>query len=198
VSKKIDLNYLKKNLNLEVFIKSLNKTKSLKLGNSEEFVYLYYDFFDACAKKESEELVLDGSYLSGILSIDLKFQDKIIKSYSNGSFLPTISNNFKLVKKKEIFQTLIYENTYQRIVQSYQVVFSKINKIYYILFYRGTFPIVKSFKAATAQRGVGSGLKNVSYFFVHKKFKDKKKALNAIKKVKYKKWITSSADEYED
>ena len=155
----IDLNYLQKHLNLKNFISYLNKNTQ-KWGNDPA---IYYDFLKACATERNNEDVLFHEIIE-----NRKLYGKFEKEFSSGKFLPMISDNFKLIKinfVEDIFDK--YEEKREYFV--HQVISSKINKMYYVLIYQGY------------------DYTNDGYY-AHKKFKDKKKALEYIKDRKNKIW----------
>ena len=154
--KKIDLKYLKKNLNLKIFIKLLNKTHNW--GNDPD---IYYNFLKSCKTSEiNDEQLFD--------EINGKLYEKFEDQFVSGEFLPTISDNFKLIKSNFV-SDIFDEHEEKSEYWIHQVISSKINKIYYIVIYQGY---------DTTNDG----------YYVHKKFKDKKKALNYIKDRKDKIW----------
>tara|TARA_Y100000768_G_C23784706_1_gene589704 strand:- start:47 stop:793 length:747 start_codon:yes stop_codon:yes gene_type:complete len=162
----IDLNYLQKHLKLKNFISYLNKNTQ-KWGNDPA---IYYDFLKACATERNNEDVLFHE-----INENRKLYGKFEKEFSSGKFLPMISDNFKLIKinfVEDIFDK--YEEKREYFV--HQVISSKINKMYYVLIYQGY------------------DYTNDGYYS-HKKFKDKKKALEYIKDRKNKIWKKYVADQ---
>mgnify|MGYP001170344961 FL=1 len=156
---KIDLSYLKKNLNLKKFIKLLNTT--LNWGNDPD---LYYKFLESC---ETTEMNYDKLF-EEINGNNQKLYEKFENQFHSGKFLPTISNNFKLIKTNHV-SDVFDEYEEKREYWIHQVISSKINKIYYVVIYQGY------------------DYTNDGYY-VHRKFNDKKKALDYIKKRKDKIW----------
>jgi len=151
--KKINLEYLKKNLNLKRFIKILDKQKQ-SWGNDR---VIYYDFLKSCSDKKNDYNVLFNEINWHNQKLYRKFEDYFI----TGQFLPFISENFKLEKVFEIIGpklTDIKQESY-----THQIVSSKINKCFYVLVYQGF------------------DYSNDGYY-CREKFKDKKSALNFIKK----------------
>ena len=121
---RIDLKYLKNNLDLKKFIKALNKTHNW--GNDKD---LYYIFLESCSTSE-----ISGDALSDYISTKLYniFDD----SFFSGRFLPLISKNFKLIKTNFVSDTFDeYEEKREHWI--HQVVSSKINKIFYVIVYQG-------------------------------------------------------------
>jgi len=121
---RIDLKYLKNNLDLTKFIKALNKTHNW--GNDRD---LYYIFLESCGTSE-----IAGDALSDYISTKLYniFDD----SFFSGRFLPLISKNFKLIKTNFVSDTFDeYEEKREHWI--HQVVSSKINKIFYVIVYQG-------------------------------------------------------------
>ena len=121
---RIDLKYLKNNLDLKKFIKALNKTHNW--GNDKD---LYYIFLESCGTSE-----IAGDALSDYISTKLYniFDD----SFFSGRFLPLISKNFKLIKTNFVSDTFDeYEEKREHWI--HQVVSSKINKIFYVIVYQG-------------------------------------------------------------
>ena len=161
IDQKIDLDYLKKNLNLKKFIKLLSKTYS-----DHNAPDLYYKFLESC---ETTEMNYDKLF-EEIISNNRKLYEKFEDEFHSGKFLPTVSSNFKLIKTNYVSDVFDdYEE--KRAYWIHQVIGSKINKIYYVVTYEGY------------------DYTNDGYY-IHKKFKDKKKALDYIKKRKDKIWKT--------
>ena len=149
---KIDLNYLKKKLNLKNLIKYLDK----KTPDTSD-LNVYYDFLKSCSTKINNKDKL----FDEINSHEEKLYDKFDKSFSSGTFLPLVNNNFKLIRVRSIYGPELTEHKQHS--YTHQIVHSKINKVYYILVYRGFDYTNNSY---------------ISY----KKFKDKKLAINFVNK----------------
>ena len=155
----IDLKYLQNHLNLKKFISYLNKNFR-DWGNEND---IFYNLLEACSTKINNSDVLFHEILE-----NKKMYKKFDDEFSSGKFLPMISDNFKLIKinfVEDIFDK--YEEKRQYLV--HQVISSKINKMYYVLIYQGY------------------DYTNDGYYS-HKKFKDKKQALDYIKSRKNKIW----------
>jgi len=120
----VDLQYLKKNLDLKKFIKALNKTHNW--GNDRN---LYYIFLKSCGTNKTTGDTLNNYISEGLYN---SFED----SFYSGRFLPLISKNFKLIKTNFVSDTF-YKNKEKREYWIHQVVSSKINKIFYIIIYQG-------------------------------------------------------------
>ena len=152
ISEKIDLDYLKKNLNLKKLIKYLEKDIGDKGGHS-----IFDNFLEACSNKINSEEELYNEIVENEEKLHKKFED----GFYSGTFLPLISDNFKLEKIIVINGPVLSE--YKQHSYAHQIISSKINKTYYVLVYKG-------FDST-----------NDSHY-LDKKFKDKKVALNYIKK----------------
>ena len=152
ISKKIDLDYLKKNLNLKKLIKYLENDIGDEGGLS-----IFDNFLEACSNKIHTEEDLSNE----IIENEEKLHKKLEDGCYTGAFLPLISDNFKLEKAITIKGPVLSE--YKQHIYTHQIISSKINKTYYVLVYKG-FDVT-----------------NDSHY-LHKKFKDKKVALNYIKK----------------
>ena len=152
ISEKIDLDYLKKNLNLKKLIKYLEKDIGDKGGHS-----IFDNFLEACSNKINSEEELYNEIVENKEKLHKKFED----GFYSGTFLPLISDNFKLEKIIVINGPVLSE--YKQHSYAHQIISSKINKTYYVLVYKG-------FDST-----------NDSHY-LDKKFKDKKVALNYIKK----------------
>ena len=149
---RIDLKYLQKNLNLKKLLKFLNKKNTE--GNSPE---IYYDFLEACSTKINTADKL----FEEINAHERKLNDSFDESFRTGKFLPLVSKNFKLEKVKSVFGKVLTE--YKQHSYTHQLIYSKSNKIYYVLLYRGY------------------DITNDGYTCVNN-FKDKKLALDFIDK----------------
>jgi len=148
---KIDLKYLKKNLNLKKFISFLdNNTKDW--GNDEA---IYYDFLTACETDEISE-----NELFNELNNWGKLNEKLYDGFFTGKFLPLISDNFKLEDISEVIGPKLTEVKQHHYI--HQIISSKINKSFYVLVYQGF------------------DLTNDGYY-CRKKFSNIKKAKNFIK-----------------
>ena len=138
---KIDLAYLKKNLNLKKFLKFLNKKNTE--SNSPE---IYYDFLEACSTK----INTSDKLFEEINGHEWKLYESFEDSFITGKFLPIVSENFKLEKVKSVYGKVLTE--YKQHSYTHQMVYSKLNKTYYILLYRGYdstndgYTCIKNFK----------------------------------------------------
>ena len=114
----LDLNYLKKNLDLKKFVKLLNKTT--KWTNQKE---IEFNFYDCCTSKEYPKI----SYLQ----ITKDAIEKVEELMWDGNFFEMISNNFKvessISKKSKKYADMSYQ---------YQLIRSDINKAFYITVYQ--------------------------------------------------------------
>ena len=164
---KVDLKYLKKNLDLKKFVKFLNKT--LEWGNDRD---IYYLFLEACSTKKISYDDLFDAINDNNLKLYEKFEDQFI----SGMFLPTISDNFKLEKITDIIgRKKSITNRHSPLGATldpeedafwiFQIISSKINKTYYVAVYQGY------------------DYHNDGYY-INKKFKDKKFALKYVEKRK--------------
>lgn len=118
---KIDLQYLKKNLDLSKFLESLDQTQNYLEGNSivDKLLKCYPSFID----KNGDEIDIEEEAL--------KFRNKKFESLFNdllklsrlGKLFTTLNKNFKIIKddyidvSEDVFLVIIY---------------SKINKTYYL------------------------------------------------------------------
>ena len=152
VSEKINLDYLKKNLNLKKFIKYLEKDIGDKGGLS-----IFDNFLEASSNKISSEEEL----YNEIVENEEKLHKKLEDGFYSGTFLPLISDNFKLEKAITIKGPVLSE--YKQHSYTHQIISSKINKTYYVLVYKG-------FDST-----------NDSHY-LDKKFKDKKVTINFVNK----------------
>ena len=126
---KIDLDYLKKNLNLKKFLKFLNKkNKNIEFTNDLE---IYYDFLKAC----SSRINTDDKLFDEISSHERKLYESFSDSFITGKFLSFVSENFKLEKVKSVYGKVLTE--YKQHYFIHQMIYSKFNKTYYILLYQG-------------------------------------------------------------
>ena len=151
-NRKIDLGYLKKNLNLKRLIKHLEKDT----GDGGGFAILY-NLLEACSNKIDTEDEL----FNEIYEHNKKLKKKLEDGLYSGTLLPLISDNFKLENALTTNGPVL--DNYRQHVNSHQIISSKINKTYYVLVYRGLDWFNDS-------------------HYSDKKFKDKKAALNYIKK----------------
>ena len=151
-NQKIDLVYLKNNLNLKKLIKHLDKDTGDEGGFS-----IFYNILGACSNKINSE---DGLF-DEIYEHNEKLKKKLEEGLFLGTLLPLISDNFKLEKAITINGPELTD--YKQHSYTHQIISSKINKTYYVLVYKGF------------------DYTNDSYYS-DKKFKDKKVALNYIKK----------------
>ena len=114
----LDLNYLKKNLDLKKFIKLLDKTT--KWTNQKE---IEFNFYDCCTSKEYPKISYSQITEDAI--------EKIENLIWDGKFFERISNNFKLegsiYKKSKKYTDMAYQ---------YQVIKSDINKTFYVTVYQ--------------------------------------------------------------
>ena len=151
-NQKIDLEYLKKNLNLKRLIKHLEKDT----GDEGGFT-IFYNLLEACSNKINNEDVL----FNEIASHEEKLTKRLEDALYSGTFLPLVCDNFKLENAFTTNGPVL--NDYRQHAYSHQIISSKINKTYYVLVYKGL------------------DWTNDSHYS-DKKFKDKKAALNYIKK----------------
>ena len=163
-SEKIDLKYLKKNLDLKKLIKHLDTDTGNKGGDS-----IFYNLLDACSNMINNEDVLFNEIYEHNEKLKKKFQD----GFYLGTLLPLISDNFKLENAFTTNGPVL--NDYRQHAYSHQIISSKINKTYYVLVYKGL------------------DWTNDSHYS-DKKFKDKKAALNYIKKEQEKLLIMIAKD----
>lgn len=141
-----------KDFNLKKFIKLINKRHK-----KNEFAIWYFS--------------LDASEKNGINWEDIsreidkaKLYNKLIDECYKGIYLQKLNNNFKLekIKYKKIHKEVKCYDRYE----SYQVIKSNLDKIFYILVYKEEW----YFNERTSKS-----------YFVTKKFKEKNKALSFIK-----------------
>ena len=151
-SEKIDLKYLRENLDLKKLIKYLEKDTGDEGGFS-----IFYNILGACSNKINSE---DGLF-DEIYEHNEKLKKKLEEGLFLGTLLPLISDNFKLEKAITINGPVLSE--YKQHSYTHQIISSKINKTYYVLVYKGFDSTNNS-------------------HYSDKKFKDKKVALNYIKK----------------
>jgi hypothetical protein len=151
-NQKIDLEYLKKNLNLKRLIKHLEKDTGDRGGFT-----IFYNLLEACSNKiNTEDKLFDEIY-----EHNKKLKKKLVDGLYSGTLLPLISDNFKLENALTTSGPVLHD--YRQHIDSHQIISSKINKTYYVFVYRGL------------------DWTNDSHYS-DKKFKDKKAALNYIKK----------------
>ena len=126
---RIDLKYLQKSLNLKKLLKFLNKkNKNIEFIND---LRIYYDFLEACSTKiNTHDKLFDE-----INSHEQKLYERFRDSFITGRFLPLVSENFKLEKVKSVYGKVLTE--YKQHSYTHQLIYSKSNKIYYVLLYRG-------------------------------------------------------------
>ena len=106
-----------------------------------------------------------------------KWKKKLEDGLYSGTLLPLISDNFKLENAFTTNGPVL--NDSRQHINSHQIISSKINKTYYVLVYRGL------------------DWTNDSHYS-DKKFKDKKAALNYIKKEQKKLLIMIAKDTEDD
>ena len=136
--KKIDIAYLKKNLDLKKFLKLISKKNDI-----EENFLIYLDFIEACSTKNlNYDQLLNKVDYEGT-SLRYSIADKFV----NGKFFPFISKNFKVLKLHKIYGPAEGGEFY-----FIQLISSKMDKKYYIAGYRGrdsindSYCIIKNFK----------------------------------------------------
>ena len=118
---KIDIQYLKKNLDLNKFLKALDQLQNYFEGNSiiEKLLESYPSFID----KDGDEIDISEDAWESRNSHSDSLLNDLDKLSQLGKLLTTISKNFKIIKDDYID---INEDIY------FVVIFSKINKTYYL------------------------------------------------------------------
>ena len=116
---KIDLHYLKKNLDLNKFLKELDKI--IKWTNERD---IYYKFIDCCETKQ-----IPKNKISSLM--DRETGPKLDELMAEGKFFETISKNFKKEKSITIISKRDNEQGWE-----YQLISSKTNKTYYVTVYQ--------------------------------------------------------------
>ena len=116
---KIDLKYLLLNLDLEKFVKLLNKT--VKWTNEKD---IYYKFIDCCQNKQMSK-----KNISSL--IDRETVLKIDELMADGNFFRIISKNFKVIKSISRQSKMYGDMGYD-----YQLIKSNINNIFYVTVYQ--------------------------------------------------------------
>ena len=91
--KKIDIAYLKKNLDLKKFLKLISKK-----NDTEENFLIYLDFIEACSTKNLNYDQL----LNKVDYEDTSLRYSIADKFIDGKFFPFISKNFKVLKLHKI------------------------------------------------------------------------------------------------
>ena len=153
----INFNYLKKKLDLNLFLKLIYKNRS-SFGND---MSIFYDLILACATKE-----ITNEMLSNAIYDDEKLYNSLSDGFIDGSFFKKISDNFKRVHWTNITEAKTKENkwTYDEKHHSFSfyVIKSKIDKRFYVIVYQ-------------MWDYTNDG------FYCRKKFKSKKEAVSFIK-----------------
>ena len=118
---KIDIQYLKKNLDLNKFLKALDQLQNYFEGNSiiEKLLESYPSFID----KDGDEIDISEDAWESRNSHSDSLLNDLDKLSQLGKLLTTISKNFEIIKDDYID---INEDIY------FVVIFSKINKTYYL------------------------------------------------------------------
>ena len=128
---KIDLRYLRENLNLKKFLKLIYKNKS-RSGNDRS---IFYDFTKACSNKINTEQMLSDAILD-----NEKFYYSLEGEFIGGDFFELISDNFKIVYNKGVAEPKTKENKYiyemKHSSYDFTVVYSKVDKFFYIITYQ--------------------------------------------------------------
>ena len=118
---KIDLQYLKKNLDLNRFLESLDQTQNYLEGNSiiDKLLKCYPSFID----KNGDEIDIEEEALTfRNKKFESLFSD-LLKLSRLGKLFTTLNKNFKIIKDDYIN---VSEDVFLVII------FSKINKTYYL------------------------------------------------------------------
>ena len=117
----IDIQYLKKNLDLNKFLKALDQLQNYFEGNSiiEKLLESYPSFID----KDGDEIDISEDAWESRNSHSDSLSNDLDKLSQLGKLLTTISKNFEIIKDDYID---INEDIY------FVVIFSKINKTYYL------------------------------------------------------------------
>ena len=128
---KLNLDYLRKNLDLIKLLNLFNKNKT-KFAN--EKIILDY-LLESCSSNDVSKNDLEEAIWN-----DDKFLDKIETSFIDGKFLPMISDNFQFIKNFYIAEPKTKENKYvydeKHHAFDHQIIYSKIDKKYYIMVYQ--------------------------------------------------------------
>ena len=118
---KIDIQYLKKNLDLNKFLKALDQLQNYFEGNSivEKLLESYPSFIN----KDGDEIDISEEAWETRDSYGACLANDLDKLSQLGKLFTTISKNFKIIKDDHVD---ILEDIY------FVVIFSKINKTYYL------------------------------------------------------------------
>ena len=146
-------NYIKKNFNIEKFIKLINKRHK-----QQEFA-IWYLSLEACENNN-----VNWNDITRKVD-DENLYNKFIDDCYKGIFLQKLNKNFKLEKIK--YKSVLKEVSMYERDESYQVIKSNLDKTFYILIYKEIWYM---------------GERTSKSYYVTKKFKEKNKAINFIKK----------------
>ena len=190
ISDPYELSLLKKNINLKKLINLLDNESDELLYSSR--ISILFNIYKSSTKKnasirykrtkEKWDCYFDLFYPE--LSPEEDWKKKIL-SMINGSLLPLVSNNFKLIEKF----TKFYPNKKNKEISLiFQNIYSKLNQSYYLAVYE------EASELTTYSDGLYPDFYN-DYYIVDK-FKNVKSLLNKIKKVKEEKKINYSKSNF--